>query len=521
MRIFRRAVTFLALLLALVSCQRPPSALRELPGAAEILDKEIYRGSSFAWLVEDAETGEVLFERDSAKLVLVGSLRKMFDASLLLEELTAEYRFHTPIYRQGQVENGVLRGDLIMVASGDLTMGGRAGPDDTILFADIDHSEANTLGNSRPTPGDPLAGYRELARQVAASGIREVSGEVVVDDRLYEPFDFRGQFMANAVFVNDNMVDVVMSPSRVGEPANVVVSPLSQAFPVTSTLKTTAAGTPLRVALKDGLVSGELPIDGRPRLTHEFPYLQTFRITEPSDYARTVLVEQLREAGVRVGAAALSPNPTRLLPKSYDERQRVAVLVSPPLAEIVRYVLKVSYNLGAETFVMLLGRSHGLRTQKAALELERDLLSSRFGIEPSEYSFPDGSGGRGTRVTPVAVNRLLKGMQGRPAFEEFRLALPEIGVKGFFTEVPRISSDATLSGVIGQAFAKSGTLLRADKQGVQLRCRSRAGYLKTRQGRELILTLVVNDVGPFQTIVDTMEVSHDLDVLIAILWREL
>ena len=85
----------------------------------------------------------------------------------------------------------------------------------------------------------------------------------------------------------------------------------------------------------------------------------------------------------------------------------------------------------------------------------------------------------------------------------------------------RISSDATLSGVIGQAFAKSGTLLRADKQGVQLRCRSRAGYLKTRQGRELILTLVVNDVGPFQTIVDTMEVSHDLDVLIAILWREL
>jgi D-alanyl-D-alanine carboxypeptidase len=82
------------------------------------------------------------------------------------------------VYRKGPIRffNGILQGDLILVASGDLTMGGRTKLNGKIAVTDYDHNEANSLGNAQLTKPDPLAGYAEIARQVAARGIKEISG---------------------------------------------------------------------------------------------------------------------------------------------------------------------------------------------------------------------------------------------------------------------------------------------------------------------------------------------------------
>ena len=64
------------------------------------------------------------------------------------------------------------------------------------------------------TAPDPLAGYAGLAQQVAGAGIREVHGDVIIDDRLFVPFNFRGEFEVRPIFVNDDVVDVMIEPDR-------------------------------------------------------------------------------------------------------------------------------------------------------------------------------------------------------------------------------------------------------------------------------------------------------------------
>ena len=85
----------------------------------------------------------------------------------------------------------MLEGNLILVAAGDLTLGGRQTSNGAIAFTNYDHNDANNLGTAILTPQDPLSGLDELARQVRSSGIRKVNGDVIVDTRLFDSYCYR------------------------------------------------------------------------------------------------------------------------------------------------------------------------------------------------------------------------------------------------------------------------------------------------------------------------------------------
>ena len=124
------------------------------------------------------QTGETVYDLRGGERFLAASTTKLFPGAAALAAYGADYRFETPIYRTGAVgADGTLAGDLILVASGDLTMGGRTTPDGQIAFTPIDHIYANVFPTlATLTPEDPLAGLDDLARQVAAAGIRRVDG---------------------------------------------------------------------------------------------------------------------------------------------------------------------------------------------------------------------------------------------------------------------------------------------------------------------------------------------------------
>lgn len=535
----RTLVCLSLLTLALTGCGGDgPAQQGSLPAEAEkILAKSLYNGATFAYRVEDADTGEVLFERNADELIRIASVRKLFSVGLALQHLGADYRFRTPVYRRGEVTNGRLDGDLVLVASGDLTMGARRGPGETLAVTYIDHNTADQVGNGVALAQDPLAGYKELAQQVAAAGITQVSGDVVVDDRLYEPFPFRNDgFLANAVFVNDNVIDVELSPTAVGQPARVVVSPVSEAFSVVSNVQTVAGDGRPDVDVAgggcfgtvgcQGFVSGQLPVSGSPLFTGTYPQLLTFRVTDPSSFARSVFIEALRGAGVTVTAATVAPNRSDRLPAagSYGADAQVAQLVSSPFREYAKYILATSYNLGAETALMLYGLTRGADTHAQAQAAEASELASGYGIGPTQYAFPDGSGGGETLATPVAINTLLRQMAKQSSGGDFRDSLLQIGAPGPLTQIAGISNDPTLVGAIGSISAKSGTTIGlADGAGggFQLRTRASAGYITSRSGRRLVFTLAVNEVGPVQEIPALMEVFEDIDVISAILWKVL
>lgn len=497
-----------------------------------IFDQPFYQGAIWGLRVIDLETGQALIDLQSHYEFFIGSVRKVFTVGELLNEIGPAHTFDTPIYRQGPVsDRGTLRGDLILVASGDLTMGGRTNPDGSIAVTDFDHNEANSLGNAQLTKPDPLAGYTILANQVAAAGIKEIAGDVVIDDRLFKPFNFREEFDLKPIFVNDDVVDVIIRPTEVGELASVKHRPHSAALAIDNDVLMRPAGAATNI--EPGLppcigepdceveLRGDLAVDFVPPLTGQYPLIRTFRIVDPSSYARTVLIEKLRAAGVKVDAPSVEPNPIDLLPAKncYDPNRRVAELRGLPYSEDARLINKVSYNIGADTSILLYGVTQGADDMQSALAVERRNLQTNYGISPSQYVFFDGSGGGDTTAINGAVTHMLAEMHTRPTFPEYFASFPILGVDGSLATVTDFESDSTLAPAKGQVHAKTGTFIGGTPNGSFIKGQAFAGYVNAKSGRKLVYELVVNNV-PFREFSDILRVFQDEGTISAILWRD-
>ena len=83
--------------------------------------------------------------------------------------------------------------------------------------------------------------------------------------------------------------------------------------------------------------------------------MQTFRISDPSSYARTILIEALLNEGIIVDTEAVTNKPTNLLPPkdSYVTETILAEYISLPFSQYGRLVLKPSYNIGSDTCLIL------------------------------------------------------------------------------------------------------------------------------------------------------------------------
>lgn len=521
------AATLVALSAGASGAGAPRQALPAVPADVRaVFAKPVYKNAT--WGLRVLEGSKVLVDLHPERKFYIGSVRKVFTVGELLDAVGPEHRYDTPVYRVGRVVRGVLSGNLVLVASGDLTMGGRTNPDGSIAVSDWDHNEADSLGNAILTTPDPLAGYERLARAVRSAGITRIEGEVIVDDRLFQPFDFRGQFDLRPVFVNDDAVDIAVTAGRL------TYRPVSAALAIRNRLSTGAANSPntLKIVPEfpkcigtpgcSAAIEGALPAGFTPPLTGTNTLVQTVRITQPSNYARTVFIESLRRAGVSVGAKTVEPNPVRLLPSqtAYDSSNRVAVLQGMTYAQDAKLVLKISYNIGADTSLMLFGVTRGAHTMPAALQAERKNLAANFGIAPYQYSFFDGSGGGETTATSAAVTRMLQELERRPAFRTLYDDLPILAVDGSLAFVKDFEKVPSLAGAAGHVRAKTGTYVAATPSGKpELKSQALGGYITTKSGKHVVYELVVNDV-PIDSIADVIRVFQDEGTISAMLWRD-
>jgi D-alanyl-D-alanine carboxypeptidase len=499
-----------------------------------VFDKPAYKNAIWGLRVVDPGTGKELMDLQPQCNFYIGSVRKIFSVGELLNQVGPDHRYNTPVYRRGELNGaGVLQGDLVLVASGDLTMGGRTNPDGTIAVANFDHNEADSLGNATLTKPNPLAGYIELAQQVAKSGVKEITGNIIIDDRLFQPFNFRGQFDVRPIFVNGDLVDLSIRPTTPGKPASVEWRPVSAALGVENHLVTSAAHSQKTLALEPvapqcigkpgctATIGGQIPVDFVPPLTNKYPLVQAFRITQPSNYARTVFIEALKAAGVTVRASLVAENPAQLLParNSYAPDAKVAELQGLPYAETAKLILKVSYNIGADTSLVLFGLTQGVDNMNDALKVERKNLATNYGVTKEEIHFVDGSGGGLTTATNRAVTRMLIDMKAKPSFPTFFNDLPKLGVDGSLGFVTDYKSDSTLSGATGQVTAKTGTFVEGNDAGLVLKGQAFGGYITTKSGRQLVYELVVNNVA-ITSLDDVLQTFQDEGRISAMLWRD-
>src|SRR5487761_1418209 len=229
------------LLLCRASAGEPPA-----PPIDAFIDQGPYKNGHWGLLIVDLETGDVLYQRSPDRLFAPASVTKVYSVAAALDALGADYRFETPIYARGEVNTeGLLDGDLILVASGDPTLGGRATANGEIAYTNADH----IYDGGELTSVDPLAGLNELARAVRASGVHQVRGEVIVDDRLFEHASGTGGVpsLLTPMVINDNLIDIVITAAVADAAAEVVCRPNTVSFKIDAQVRTAAAGEPTRV----------------------------------------------------------------------------------------------------------------------------------------------------------------------------------------------------------------------------------------------------------------------------------
>ena len=273
---------------------------------AAVIDAAEYRHARWGLVIIEAVSGRVIFERNAEQLFLPASTTKLFTCSSALHDLGPDYKFETPVYARGTVEGSHLHGDLILVASGDLTVGGRTLSDGRMAFTNNDHTYADaTTTTDSLTPTDPLAGLNALAKQVKASGIDRVDGDVLIDARLFEPAASSGSGprLVTPIVVNDNVIDVIVTPAPVADrPAAVTIRPESAFVTVDAQVQTTAAGETSVEVSSEGpgglIVRGHLPATVKPQVRSQ-------PVDDPARFARTLLIEALRRKGVAIAASPL------------------------------------------------------------------------------------------------------------------------------------------------------------------------------------------------------------------------
>jgi D-alanyl-D-alanine carboxypeptidase/D-alanyl-D-alanine-endopeptidase (penicillin-binding protein 4) len=337
-----------------------------------------------------------------------------------------------------------------------------------------------------------------------------------MDDRLFLPYRVpNGNLLVTPMLVNENMVDVTVTPTEPGKPARFDWRPKTAAFRVASSVRTEAAGTPANIELSgngkmdcrwpvpcSGTVRGTIPRGYKAPLSGRPTFVGTFRVESPASFARIAFVQALKRAGVTVRAPLLAPNSAKRLPArgSYLRASRVAEFVSPPYSEDAKLILKVSLNLGANLSLSLFGVTQGQRTIAGALAAERKTLVERMGIRANDFDFPtNGSGSPDSRAAPRATVALLTAMSKGPTAAAFRASLPILGVDGSLAGTGRSLA------AMGHVFAKTGTTL--DRSG--LTAQVLAGYIDAKSGRRLAFALYVNDAGPIKSIDDVAGVFDD------------
>ncbi|HEY6145880.1 MAG TPA: D-alanyl-D-alanine carboxypeptidase/D-alanyl-D-alanine-endopeptidase [Solirubrobacterales bacterium] len=193
--------------------------------------------------------------------------------------------------------------------------------------------------------------------------------------------------------------------------------------------------------------------------------------SDPAKLATTKLAGSLRTAGVQVPSqVALRPTP--------PNAERVALVRSPTLDQIVNLTDVYSDNFFAETLIKLLGAEFGGAGTTAAGAGVVEAFAQANG---SAVQATDGSGlTRSNRSSPREIVDLLLAMQEDEAGEEFIQDLALAGQEG--TVASRMEGTAAY----GRCRTKTGTI-----SGVS----NLSGYCFNRSGRVIAFSILMAGVG--------------------------
>ncbi len=434
--------------------------------------------SYWGLIVTDADTGEVIYSQNAERYFMPASNVKLFTTVMALATLGPEFRIRTTIESVAEPDSsGRLAGDLILVGRGDANLSNR-------VFPFVDHSERN---------GPAEKALADLADQVAASGVKEISGDVVADDSYFASERYPpGWTIDDAVWsygaavsalaVHDNFITVDLHPgTSIGAPLAYSAAPWPGIYEIRNDTMTTSAGTEPMLRLERDPdsqsfhLTGTLPLDAPAR------QLQ-LAVSQPAENAAAILMQLLEARGVRVDGRSRARHGDRnAQPPAASAMHVLAEHSSPPLLQDVRITNKLSMNLHAELLLRVAAKEKaGATTLDDALAFATQ-FRQQIGIMPDDVQLTDGSGlSRGDLVTPQSVALLLAYALRQPWGSDFLGTLPVAGQDGTLENRMRGTAAA------GRIHAKTGLVEHVN---------ALSGYATSRRGAHLIFSIFGNNTG--------------------------
>jgi D-alanyl-D-alanine carboxypeptidase/D-alanyl-D-alanine-endopeptidase (penicillin-binding protein 4) len=437
--------------------------------------------SFWSVLVRPGNGSEDLYSLNAAKLMMPGSAMKIVTASTAAMLLGWDYQFETRVISPVPIDNGVVRGDLVVVGGGDPSI-----------------SERN----------DPPGTLRALARQVHDAGITRVEGGIIGDDDLFDdrgigngwtldnlPYGYSAA--VSALEYNEGSVDLVIrAGTDAGAPVAIQARPEGGALQIDNRLITVEPSATGMLTLQRHPGSSHLLVQGQIPAKAP-PFVRTASVDNPTRFfARAFRVALIAE-GVEVVGDAIDVDELETKPDIAIARTLV-VHKSAPLRQLVSSMMKVSQNQYAEMLLRAMGLSAGaasttsaqadatglppgaasIASAQAGAMKAREVLK-KWNIADDSVVIADGSGlSRYNYVTSEALVSILQAMRSDPRQSAFIDSLPVAGRDG------TLSRRLAGTPAEGKVKAKTGTVDNV---------RAIAGYVETADGETLVFSMIANN----------------------------
>lgn len=412
--------------------------------------------------VIDLDTGKVAYSYNSDLALIPASNQKVLVTAAAFENLGLDFALKTDLRARGELKNGVLDGDLVLLGRGDPNISGRF------------HQ------------GDITYVLRKLVEGLKDAGITRVTGKLYFDDSYFTGERFHkdwpsDQFLRwyeaeiSALTLNDNCVTVQVAPTTAGQKGQVTLMPRTNFVSVMhNDTQTISGSSDPKVGWTRARDSNELRVWGK-IADGRGVYQGDCTVADPALYCSYVMLESLAAAGVTIQGG---------LQRAHREAQdwsdfALIARHESDLAATAYVCNESSQNLYAECLFRILGREGmGIGSFEAGEAAVLTYLE-KAGIQHTGLSMSDGSGlARSNRVSARTLAEVLAFVEDQDYYEVYRSTLPIAGQTGTLRRRMR-SGDASHANV----HAKTGTI-----NGVS----ALSGYVNARSGKRYAFSIIVN-----------------------------
>jgi len=406
----KKIILFLFLLIAFTSAKAQTLNEKLKLAFNKFAADEQLKYASVSFSVLNAETGALIFGRNENLGVAPASTLKTITSATALALLGEDFTYKTQVFYSGNIENGILKGDLIISGSGD-----------------------PTLGSWRWKSTSKEAVLNKILFGLQQLGINSIEGKIIGGDGLWDtqslPIGWIWQDIGNyygagssALSWGENQFELNFQPSKtVGGLVN--IKNKEEIYPfldIKNELKTGSAGSGDNVYAYSAPYNSTIYLRG----TYGLDLVKKIGLSLPD--AAFAMAYEVADFLKKNNINSVGFITARLADKKeFNNTKPVTEIVSPPLKEIIYWFNQKSVNLYGEHLIRTLGMKFGKSTSTIdGIKTVLDYWKTK-GIAPETLNIVDGSGlSPADRITTLSMAKVLYYAKKEKWFNTYLESLP-------------------------------------------------------------------------------------------------